>query len=108
MSAAFEKKVNRPTNLYTMGTNFNGWGYPLSQTLSFSSGLPGIEVDVNLTPGLATAVFAGIRGDLPFFSLARVLLVEDDGGTGPDSSKVGLGLYIGGKSVIIEGVEIRL
>lgn len=89
-----------------MGTNFNGWGYPLSQALSFSSRLPGIAVDVNSTPKSAPAVFVGIRRDLPSFSL--VLPFEDDDDAGADSSKFGLGEYIGGLSVIVERVEIRL
>ena len=29
-----------------MDTNFSGWGYPLFQTLTFSSCLPSIAVDV--------------------------------------------------------------
>ena len=85
-----------------MGTNLSGWGYPLSQTLTFSSRLPGIVVDVNSTSGSAPAVneraFTGVR-DLLLFSL--VLLFEDDD-TGADS---GLAVYIGGLSFIIERVE---
>jgi len=93
-----ERNCQSSNNHYEMGTNFSGWGYPLSQTLTFSSRLPGIGVDVNSTSGSATA---GIRGDLPLFPLV-FLFEEDDDDTGADSSKVGLGQYIGGLSVIIE------
>lgn len=83
-----------------MDTNFSGWGYPLSQTLTLSSGLPGIVVDVNSTSGSTTAVFAGIQGKLPLFSF--VLPIDDDDDTGAESSDVGLRQYIGGMSVIVE------
>jgi len=114
MYPAFEKRnekqetVNRPNNLYVMGTNLNGWGCPLSQTLTFSPCLPGIAVDVSSTSGPATVVdraYAGIRGDFQLFSL--VLSFEEVDDTGAVVSNIGLGQYIGGLSVIIERVEIR-
>ena len=100
-----KKNVNRPTNRYAMGTNLSGWGYPPSQALSFSSRLPGIAVDVNSTPKSVPGVYARTR-DLPIFS--SVLPFEDNDDPGTDSSKIGLGEYTGGLSVIVERVEIRL
>jgi len=89
-----------------MGTNLSGWGYPLSQALSFSSRLPGIAIDVNSTSGSAPGVFAETR-DLPLFSLV-LPFEDDDDDIGADSSKFGLGRYIGGLSLIVERVETRL
>ena len=93
-----------------MGTNLSGcWGYrlALSQALSFSSRLPGIAIDVNSTSGSAPGIFAENR-DLPLFSLVLLLPFEDEDDPGTDSSKFGLGRYIGGLSLIVERVETRL
>jgi len=84
---------------YAMGTNYSGLGCLLSQTLTLSSPLPGVVVDVNPTSGSAIKI-----RDLLFFSL--VLPFEDDDDTAADSS-IGLRQYIGGLSVAIKREEIR-
>ena len=76
-----------------MGTNFNGWGYPPSQTLSISSRLSGIAVDVDLTSAsgsTTSAAFAKIRGDLSLLTLVFKLPFDDEDDLGADSSKFGL------------------
>ena len=95
-----------------MGTNLSGWGYPLSQTSSFSSYFPCIAVDdVSSTSGSgpATTVKDRIRGDFSLFSLVLLQLVgdEDDDATTVDSSNIGSRQYTAGLLVVIGGVEIR-
>ena len=79
---------------YRMGTNFSGWGYPLSQTLSFLSCLSDIVVDVNpfldSSPSV-NGVFAGIwkyRSKSILFLL--VLRSPDDDDAAVDPSNIEL------------------
>ena len=72
-------------NFYAMDTNLSGWGYPLSQALTFSSSRPGVAVDVSSSSLSAADGKARIRGDFSLFSL--VFPFGDD--TTTDSSNVG-------------------
>ena len=94
-----------------MGTNLSGWGYPLSQTSSFSSYFPCIAIDdVSSTSDPATTVKDRIRGDFSLFSLVLLPLVgdEDDDATAVDSSpNIGSRQYTAGLFFIIGGVELR-
>ena len=85
-----------------MGTNLSGWGYPLSQTLTFSSCLPGVAVDASPSSAKDSdrvLLYVRIRGDI--FSL--VLPFEDEAAA---ESSIGLRLYVGGLSDTIEELEI--